>query len=230
MSTRSLRLLAALCLFGALPVTDATILPSTNDLWDISQGSVVTGTTGVYLTSDIRDMFGGTFSQTEPGHTIFNDGAPVGFVHLVEWQTLGPVTISAFALFAAGDGPAANNSREFAQFVLKAKSSASATDYDLTLYTLVVTNHPYVFVDPVNYALVSTNITPVTAQFFQAQITERYAGYGYDGPRIIELDGFGVNPPRDYNPASESDLRSWCERNLCRDYHRVDTLELSVGG
>ncbi|HXC98428.1 MAG TPA: immunoglobulin domain-containing protein [Verrucomicrobiae bacterium] len=176
-------------------MTAATILPSTNDLWDISQGSVVTGTTGVYLTSDIRDMFGGTFSQTEPGHTIFNDGAPVGFVHLVEWQTLGPVTISSFALFAAGDGPAANNSREFAQFVLKAKSSASATDYDLTLYTLVVTNHPYVFVDPVNYALVSTNITPVTAQFFQAQITERYAGYGYDGPRIIELDGFGVNPP-----------------------------------
>jgi hypothetical protein len=98
-------------------------------------------------------------------------------------------------LFAGGDGPQYNNEREFAQFVLKAKSSALATNYDLTLYTLVVTNHPYVLLDPVNYALLVTNITPVTAQYFRAEFTQYTAGRGLDGPRIIELDGFETNLP-----------------------------------
>ena len=58
-----------------------------------------------------------------------------------------------------------------------------------------MTNHPYTFVDPVNFALVSTNITPVTAQYFRAEFTQYTAGRGYDGPRVIELDGFGTRPP-----------------------------------
>jgi len=172
------------------------VIPSSIDLWDISQGSMVTGTSGAHTPfSDIRDMFGGQFSEDEPGDTVFADGQPPGFVHYVEWQTAVPVNLTSFNLFAAGDGPADNNEREFSQFVLKAKSSPSATNFDLTLYTLVVTNHPYTFVDPVHSALVSANITPVTAQNFRAEFTQYTAGRGYDGPRIIELDGFGPNPP-----------------------------------
>ncbi len=173
------------------------VLPSTNDLWDISQGSVVTNyPSGAHVPySDIRDMFGGEFSPVEPGTTVFDDGRAAGFVHYVEWQTPGPVTVSNFNLFAVGDGAQFNNEREFSQFVLKAKSSPAATNFDLTLYTLVVTNHPYTFVDPVNFALVSTSITPVTAQYFRAEFTQYTAGRGFDGPRIIELDGFGPNPP-----------------------------------
>ncbi len=123
------------------------ILPSTNDLWDISQGSAVTGTSGLNPECDDRDMFGGDFTTvpSEVGRTVFADGQPPGFVHYTEWQTPVPVTVSSFNLFAAGDGPQFNNQREFSQFVLKAKSSPAATNYDLTLYTLVVTNHPYLF-------------------------------------------------------------------------------------
>jgi hypothetical protein len=182
-----------------------TYLPSTSDLWDISQGSVVTGTSGVIApVSDIRDMFGGAFSQVEPGNTLFTNNYPAGFVHYVEWQTPGPVTLNSFNLFASGDGPTAPfpTQREFAQFVLKAKSSPLATNYDLTLYTLVVTNHPYTFVDPVNAALVVANITPVTAQYFRAEFTQYNAGNGYDGPRIIELDGFGSRLPSCTPPPS----------------------------
>lgn len=171
----------------------AGILPTTNDLWDVSKGSVVTGTSGVNTPfSDIRDMFGGTFSQSEAGDTVFANNEPAGFVHYVEWQTAAPVTIGAFNLFASGDGPQAQfpTQREFAQFVLKAKSSPSATNFDLTLYTLVVTNHPYVFVDPSNSCLISTTITPVTAQYFRAEFTQFTLGRGFDGPRILELDGF----------------------------------------
>ena len=183
-----------------------TYLPSTNDLWDISQGSVVTGTSGLAPGSDSRDMFGGVFSTppSEPGRTIFADGHPAGFVHYIEWQTPGPVTVNGFNLFASGDGPLGQfpTQREFAQFVLKAKSSPLATNFDLTLYTLVVTNHPYTFVDPVNAALVVANITPVTAQYFRAEFTQYNAGNGYDGPRIIELDGFGSRPPSCTPPPS----------------------------
>jgi Concanavalin A-like lectin/glucanases superfamily/Immunoglobulin I-set domain len=172
------------------------IVPSTNDLWDISQGSVVTATSGAHVPySDIRDMFGGMFSEVGPGATVFNDGQPPGFVHYVDWQTPGPVTVSSFNLFAVGDGAANNYQREFAQFVLKAKSGPLATNYDLTLYTLVVTNHPYNYVDPVNFCVLSTAITPVTAQYFRAEFTQYTAGRGFDGPRVIELDGFGDNPP-----------------------------------
>jgi len=185
-----------------------TYLPSTNDLWDVSQGSVVTGTSGAHVPySDIRDMFGGEFGGVDKGSTVFEDGEPAGFIHYVEWQTPVPVTVNAFNLFATGDGPAFDNQREFSQFVLKARSSPLATNFDLTLYTLVVTNHPYTFVDPVNFALVSTNITPVTAQYFRAEFTQYTAGRGFDGPRVIELDGFGTRSPSCTPPASG--LVSW---------------------
>ncbi len=202
---------------AALLTVVPAVIPSTNDLWDISEGTVVTGTSGVnWPFSDIRDMFGGTFSPVEPGNTVFDNSQPPGFVHYVEWQTFGPVTVNSFALFAAGDGPVYLNEREFSKFVLKAKSSAAATNFDLTLYELDVTNHPYNFVDPTDQALVVTNITPVTAQYFRAEFTQYTAGRGYDSPRIIELDGFGTrcftnlppfpiappprNPPPPFNP------------------------------
>ncbi len=181
---------------AALLTVTPVFLPATNDLWDVSQGTVVTGTSGANSPySDIRDMFGGSFSWVEPGDTVLADGRPDGFVHYVEWQTFGPVTVNSFALFAAGDGPQYLNEREFSKFVLKARSSASVTNFDLTLYELDVTNHPYTFVDPTDVALIVTNITPVTAQYFRAEFTQYTAGRGYDGPRIIELDGFGT---RDY--------------------------------
>jgi Ig-like domain-containing protein/FIMAH domain-containing protein len=155
----------------------------------------VTGTSGLQPGFDGRDMFGGQFGWVEPGHTIFADGRPPGFVHYIEWQTPTAVTVGSFALFAQGDSPVYNNEREFAQFVLKAKSDPGSTNYDLTLYTYVVTNHPYSFVDPVNYALIATNINPVTAQYFRAEFTQYTAGRGYDGPRILELDGFAPITP-----------------------------------
>jgi predicted Ser/Thr protein kinase len=181
---------------GAALTVIKPVPPSTNDLWDISRGTIVTGSSGIHAPySDIRDMFGGAFSPIEPGNTVFDDGRPDGFVHYVEWQTPGPVTVGSFALFASGDPKGYNYQREFSRFVLKARSSAQAADYDLTLYTLEVTSHPYTFVDPLNCALLVTNITPVTAQYFRAEFTQHDAGRGYDGPRVIELDGFGANPP-----------------------------------
>src|SRR5689334_870602 len=83
--------------------------PSSTDLWDIHSGAVVTATSGIYPSSDVRDMFGGAFASLEPTSTLFADGHPEGFVHFIEWKTLTPVTVKSIQLFAAGDGPIYNN-------------------------------------------------------------------------------------------------------------------------
>ncbi len=179
--------LCALLLRGAC-VTAAEHRPSTNDLWDISQGVTIATNSPVRVGFDARDTFGGTFSSGEPGDTIFSDSMPDGYVHFIEWQTPQPVALGSFVLFAVGDGPANSNQREFSQFILRAKSPG-ASDFDLVLYAYVPT-HPYTFADEANLALIAANIAPVNAQAFRAEFIQYTSGRGYDGPRIIELDGY----------------------------------------
>jgi len=177
---------AVLTVRAQIPTT-----PSTNDLWDISQGVTITTNSpfdaalGGPNPYDARDMFGGMFDNyiNERGQVVFDDDAPANFVHFVEWRTAAPVTIRSFNLFASGD----SNGREFAQFTLKAKSSGSPT-FDLTLYTFTP-DHPYVCVDGQCPLVVSADIEPITAQDFRAEFANLSGQFG-PGPRIVELDGF----------------------------------------
>ena len=204
----TLGLLGAVLLSGLVvrnAFADAfTVPPSAADLWDISQGATVTGNSPLGSGFDARDIFGGHVGTREPDQVVFADGQPAGFVHYVEWQTASPVTVGAFVVFADGDGPAVNNQREFAQFVLKAKSDPGSPDYDLVLYTQNVDSHPYVFVDPANYALIVTDITPATAQYFRAEFVQYDAGRGFDGPRIKELDGYPPAPSLTAQPGNRT--------------------------
>jgi len=165
---------------------------STNDLWDVSRGTVVITNSAVYGECDARDILGGLFGPVFPDQCMFldNQSPSPGFVHFIEWKTQTDVSVGGFALFAAGDGPASNNQREFSQFVLRAKSSPQAAGYDLVLFDYVVPNHPYVFIDPASYLLLFTNITPVTSSFFRAEFVERSTGGLWDAPRVYELDGY----------------------------------------
>jgi hypothetical protein len=200
----SLRMKAiALGLISIVSIVFGRAQESTDDLWDISQGAVVTGASGVYGGFDARDVFGGAFGWVEYGHCVFADGQPPSFVHYVEWQTPNPVMVGGLALFALGDGPAINNQREFEQFVLKAKSSPSAPDYDLTVFTYTAV-HPYDFVSPTNKMLIFTNFTPVTASFFRAEFIQHNAATGYEGPRIYELDGYPLQPIFTVQPTNKT--------------------------
>jgi len=165
--------------------------PSTNDLWDISQGVTITAHSpfdaadGRPNPYDARDMFGGMFDNFpgERGAVVFDDDVPANFIHYVEWRTPAPVTIRSFNVFASGD----EFGREFARFTLKAKSPGSPT-FDLALYTFTP-QHPYRCVDAQCPLVVSTDIEPVTAQDFRAEFAN-LSGQSLPGPRIIELDGF----------------------------------------
>lgn len=179
---------------------DRQSIGSTNDLWDVSRGvtiiqnSPLNGAGGIPHASDARDMFGGGFGDYLPerGGTIFIDYSTNGFVHFVEWRTPEPVTLRSFSLFAVSDGdtrsPEFRDSREFSTFRLKTKSPGSAT-FDITLFTFNPT-HPNTFSDPARLLLISSDVPTTTAQEFRAEFVNR-TGVTYDGPRILELDGFG---------------------------------------
>jgi hypothetical protein len=156
------------------------LTPSANDLWDLTAGTVVTGTSG-FLGETTVGMLGGSGYSSEPGSTIFTSRTN-GFVHTVDWKTLTPVTVNSIRLFATGDS--GGDFRSFASFTLKAKSSGS-TNFDLTILTFAP-SQPIPFLDVETFLILATNITAFTAQEFRAEFVQLNAG-----PRIVELDGFG---------------------------------------
>lgn len=172
------------------------VSPSSGDLWDISQGNVVTSHSAVLASPGTPTSMFGNFGQgnlSENEYTYFADSQPPGTIHFIEWATPSPVDIYKVRLFAAGDGTTYLNQREFESFTLKAKSPGSLV-YDLTLITYGAT-HPYTFLDPVNLWLMEADLGGVTAQEFRAEFEQFTAGYCCDGPRIVELDAFGVHVP-----------------------------------
>lgn len=170
----------------------------TTDLWDISQGTIITGNSpfdpafGSPHPYDGRDLFGGHFGDylPESGDAVFADGMPTGFAHFVQWKTIAPVTIGSFNLFAQADGDPTFQ-REMGRFRLQAKSPGSLV-FDLTLYDAVITR-PYNYLDVSQSLLVSATIASVTAQEFRAEFYD-VGGTPYGGPRVIELDGFAPVP------------------------------------
>ncbi len=164
---------------------------TSGDLWDISQGTVITATSGPIPGYSIESMFGGFVGGD---WTYFADNQPPGFIHFVEWQTPANVNVARIQLFALGDGIFGfpNNEREFSHFSLRAKSPGSLT-YDVSIIEYDAT-HPYSFVGP-NFLLIDQTISPVQSSSFRAEFVQYEGGLGFDGPRIIELDAFAPPPP-----------------------------------
>ena len=165
--------------------TAQAIVPVYNDVWDISQGAVVTNTSG--MLTDGRDMFGGTYGYVEAGNALFADWQPDGYTHWIEWNTPNVINLTGFNLFAAHDGnnPAARAIREFRIFY---KDGGNWTKF----YTFDPT-HPYGSGLYQNEFALSVNGLNINAQYFRAEFDQ----YGYtqwaSGPRVYELDGFS-NP------------------------------------
>lgn len=176
--------------FAASLGTASAQFPAGNDLWDISQGTVVTASSPTipgYIPESI-------FGHPGPliGWTYFDDTQPAGYVHVVEWETQADVNVGLIRLFAFGDD-FLNNGREFSQLTIKAKSPGSST-YDITVLSYTPT-HPYTFVGP-NELLINQIISPtIVARYFRAEFEQYTAGFSFDGPRIVELDAFSPPPP-----------------------------------
>lgn len=173
-----------------ISVVHAAAAPVTDDLWDVSQGSVVLANSRVHPVSDITHMFGGSSGTIEVDNLLFFDGAPVGFTHFVEWRTSSPATIGQFNLYAAHDASGITE-RGFSKFELKAFDAATSAFNVVFSY---FPTSPYGLVEEDTSLLLSTTIIPVTAQRWRAEFTQAGPASLAAGPRVMELDGFAPVP------------------------------------
>ena len=165
---------------------------SYTDLWDVSQGTVVTDYSVVHPISNIANMFGHSVFDPRYGegeNTLFVDGEPAGFTHWVEWQTASPILINSFNLVASHDG-ANTDYRAFQSFGLY---GWTGTAWD-PLYSCDVSN-PYgggeTYTETYQLELYDT-FSAVTSQKFRAEFVQYSSAGGRvaSGPRIHELDGY----------------------------------------
>ena len=182
------------------------------DLWDFSQGTLVTNWSPTK--GDIRNMFGGNYGPVFCGpagtHMLFADNYPRGTVHFVEWQTPAPITLRSFSLSANHDGLPANALlRGFSSFRLFA-ADPDTGEFDNMLYEIALSN-PYGdtpqpeftymnrnpgFAHPSMSLALTANVLATTAQRFRAEFVQFGPGNSYaSGPRIQELDGFDTYYP-----------------------------------
>lgn len=187
----------AILTFSCLAPASADV---TTDLWDLQQGCQLTGssTWGAYPGSDLRNIFGGNFGTIEVGNAVFYDAQIFGpgTVSWVSWSSPEPINLSRFVLNVAADGnyPSTYN-RAIQGFNLYL--SQIPHPYDDNWGTPVFSSG--LLPAPLGtynnglylYTLDHSLPFPLTAQYFKADFIH---GSSVTGPRILELDGYGVIP------------------------------------
>jgi hypothetical protein len=179
----------------------ASAVPVTNDLWDVSAGTIVTDSSPILGGSDASNMFGANNGWIEPPNndtTVFEDWIvygqipyPIGTEHWVQWQTTAVVALDSFKLYAAHDG--GTNARSFDHLSLFARESD--TDPFTQIYDADIAV-PYVFIDDEEgFVVQHTFAAPIIAQEFKAIFRQHTNVDWASGPRIVELDGFAVPEP-----------------------------------
>ncbi len=167
------------------PAVNPAIVPVTDDVWDVSQGIVITEHSEVESDSDIRDVFGGTFGNraaAELRGSVDFKRKLQGEQQLIYWRTPEPVTVGRVRLFADGRDGDDVTGREFISMTIRAKTVGSEV-FDVTLDQFIP-SHPYEFLDE-GLILDRKLNRPVTAQEFLV-----WFGHGSRGTRIMELDAF----------------------------------------
>ena len=160
------------------------------DLWDVHSGAHLTASSGAGA-GPLEDALGAkSVGSPEPGHGIFQDGQPDGFLHFMEWRTASPVCLQGFRLLAMSDGGAFRGHREFREFHLLARPFGES-DYKLIYSRGAANPYPVALeIGSEGYIEWIGTVDPIIAQEFRAEFVQAGTG-GASGPRILELDGFG---------------------------------------
>ncbi|MBL8381586.1 MAG: PEP-CTERM sorting domain-containing protein [Burkholderiales bacterium] len=188
----ALALALAAALLAAGP---ARALPaSTTDLWDVSQGTVVTGSTPIHFSSDARQMFGAVITRIESANTVFGDFEAAGSLDFIEWRTAAPVTLRSFNLSAVHDAAPLRNRYyrgmdRFSLFAFDGTDFAEifSISFSGDLYDPLAANHPC----KCQFVL-EANVAAVTSDRFRAEFVQTGPPSDASGVRIHELDGYGT--------------------------------------
>ena len=109
---------------GDLPSSDDLPAGTPASLWDMTRGTRIISTSGLYPGCLAEDLFGARLSSVgtpETGSAIFDDSKPDGFVHFIEWETRLPVTVRAFGVIGAHESALNSFIRAFRGFRLYAR-------------------------------------------------------------------------------------------------------------
>ena len=146
---------ALLSVYLVAPSTRAQELPvqTTDDLWDISQGTMIISNSNLNWDYAPENLFGeisNPGSYQEEGNVVFKDGLSPNTVHHIEWQTAEPVSLERFRLFAWHDQSRLSGSscsfanarvRGFNTFRLLAKNSSG--EFELLEELEPIVDHYY---------------------------------------------------------------------------------------
>jgi len=167
------------------------VVPLTNDLFDVSTGTIITSTSGIGG-GTAAGMLGAPVNlggELDDGY--FSDGNPGGFANFIEFKTPSPVTIKGLVLWAGDDRSSGNTGRRsFSEFKLY---GWNGTSFQLQLDKPITI--PYATQVAVFGALVVNEAlpTPFTSDKWRAEFIQP-AGTTF-GPRVIELDGVSTPEP-----------------------------------
>lgn len=158
---------------------------STTDAFDVSQGTVVTGTSGYNGDTRPENALGGISSTSESQSLIFVDGTPQ--LQTLSFKTAAPVTISGYNLYLGQDAASNGNIRGFDTVALFGSldgiSYTSLGGIDLT--------NPYQSGYGGTTILVNSTFAPAAYQYFRFEGTPYDQGSfskAFSGGRLVELD------------------------------------------
>ncbi len=191
-------LLAPFLAMALLPAVARADAITSDDLWDVSQGTTVVTGSSTVTGSDLRNMLGGTYGSVEPGNTIFYDSASTPYWTSVTFQTAAPVTVDRFTLTAASDSDY-DWHRGVQYFSLYADLGSG-----MVLVYSAQFQRPLGYSQPVsqyggtgtqestlaNFIQWNVDVPDFTAQTFQAW----FQNPTNQGARVAELDAFAPTP------------------------------------
>ena len=187
----------ALLLLPALP--EATAAPSvsaifaqnddgvTTDLFDVAQGAVVTNSSALFPGFIAEGTFGSNAPQAVEGfRTIFSDVQIA--TDFIDFQTATPINLSSYRFILGEDGNGSGNRGAIA-FRLYASSSSGDLLSQQVSGTSLASTYTANYGSP--QIAITDSLSISNVRFFRMEVDRAQSS----GPRVFELDGFGVVVP-----------------------------------
>ena len=159
---------------------------TTNDFFDVAQGTIVTSHSDLLPGFTAEGAFGSTSPDASEGYRTIFGTSPTG-THFIEFKTAAPIMLSGYRFLMGEDSDGSGN-RSATAFRLYASNNPATVLSHLVSSTALAP--PFT----ANYGFPKIEVSDAfderKAQFFRMEVDS----IG-NGPRIFELDGYGGTVP-----------------------------------
>ena len=163
----------------------------TSDLFDLTNGCRVVSSSPMLggISSLPDNIFGGPMGFTgDAGNALFADGGNAGSSHYVLFELPTPVMLESIRLELGQDGPISR--RGVASYTLEGLTSS--TSQGVVLSTAPLASNYQDAYGNANITVADSLSDPFIGRFFRLTVVQQD---GFFGPRVKELDGFGLVEP-----------------------------------